>query len=195
MIAAYGGEQSSHAQDSGEKEGSQDHGPTPRRAPIGPAMPSQAMLAQAQKAAIEYVQEVRHWSCHCRVVWGISCYDFLWFKGVFDSPLFSPANEVMLHAISLLGGRATCSPSLDGPFVVLSIRTLLLVRMKMILGRLSPARRNALHQSGTCVVVNFLVLAPAAYRQRWQNATRLTHQRFLPKFVPTMPFPPCAFAS
>ncbi|CAM9732099.1 unnamed protein product [Pylaiella littoralis] len=57
VIAAYGGEQSSNAQDSGGEEGHQDDGPAPRRAPIGPAMPSQAMLAQAQKAAMEYVQE------------------------------------------------------------------------------------------------------------------------------------------
>ncbi|CAM9730511.1 unnamed protein product, partial [Ectocarpus sp. 13 AM-2016] len=32
-------------------------GPAPRRAPIGPAMPSQAMLAQAQQAAKDFVQE------------------------------------------------------------------------------------------------------------------------------------------
>lgn len=58
MIAEYGGEQSK-AEDSGDDEAGENDGPAPRRAPIGPAMPSQAMLAQAQEAAKDFVQEVR----------------------------------------------------------------------------------------------------------------------------------------
>ncbi|CAM9284777.1 unnamed protein product [Ectocarpus sp. 6 AP-2014] len=56
VIAEYGGEQSK-AKDSSDDEGGENDGPAPRRAPIGPAMPSQAMLAQAQQAAKDFVQE------------------------------------------------------------------------------------------------------------------------------------------
>ena len=59
---AYGGEvaeQSSGAVNTTE-EGNQTTGPAPRRAPIGPAMPSHAMLMQAQRAAAEYAPQVRH---------------------------------------------------------------------------------------------------------------------------------------
>ena len=66
VIAAYGGEE--NADDTCEEKDEGD-GPTPRRAPIGPAMPSQAMLAQAQQAAMDYVDQVRLWSCHCRRCW------------------------------------------------------------------------------------------------------------------------------
>lgn len=59
MIAAFGGEQKTDADGSSEEDGDQGDGPAPRRAPIGPAMPSQAMLAQAQQAAREYVHQVR----------------------------------------------------------------------------------------------------------------------------------------
>lgn len=57
---AYGGEvveQGSGAVQAAE-EGSQPAGPAPRRAPIGPAMPSHAMLMQAQQAAAEYAEQV-----------------------------------------------------------------------------------------------------------------------------------------
>lgn len=57
---AYGGEvveQGSGAVAAVEEEG-QAAGPAPRRAPIGPAMPSHAMLMQAQQAAAEYAQQV-----------------------------------------------------------------------------------------------------------------------------------------
>lgn len=47
--------------DDKSEEKDQDDGPAPRRAPIGPAMPSQAMLAQAQQAAMDYVEQVRLW--------------------------------------------------------------------------------------------------------------------------------------
>lgn len=60
VIASYGGgigEQSGVAVDGAEK-GSQAVGPAPRKAPIGPAMPSPAMLAQAQQAAAQYILEV-----------------------------------------------------------------------------------------------------------------------------------------
>ncbi|CBJ26574.1 expressed unknown protein [Ectocarpus siliculosus] len=56
VIAEYGGEQSK-PKDSSDDEGGENDGPAPRRAPIGPAMPSQAMLAQAQQAAKDFVQE------------------------------------------------------------------------------------------------------------------------------------------
>lgn len=59
VIVAYGGEvveQGSGAVAAVEEEG-QAAGPAPRRAPIGPAMPSHAMLMQAQQAAAEYAQQ------------------------------------------------------------------------------------------------------------------------------------------
>lgn len=43
-------------------EGEKSQGPVvaaPRRAPIGPAMPSATVLAQAQQAAAEFAQQVR----------------------------------------------------------------------------------------------------------------------------------------
>lgn len=60
VIVAYGGkvvEQGSGTVEAVE-EGGQPAGPAPRRAPIGPAMPSHAMLMQAQQAAAEYAQQV-----------------------------------------------------------------------------------------------------------------------------------------
>eukprot|EP00903_Cladosiphon_okamuranus_P006209 g6104.t1 len=56
VIAAYGGEQKNETDPSSE-DGDDGDGLAPRRAPIGPAMPSQAMLAQAQRAAREYVHQ------------------------------------------------------------------------------------------------------------------------------------------
>ncbi|CAM9248132.1 unnamed protein product [Laminaria digitata] len=59
LIVTYGGEvveQGSGAVQAAE-EGSQPAGPAPRRAPIGPAMPSHAMLMQAQQAAAEYAEQ------------------------------------------------------------------------------------------------------------------------------------------
>ena len=58
MIAAYGGKPNINAKGSSEEGGDEGDGPAPRRAPIGPAMPSPAMLAQAQQAAKEYVHQV-----------------------------------------------------------------------------------------------------------------------------------------
>lgn len=54
VIEAYRG-----AAVKGGDESGQAADPAPRRAPIGPAMPSPAMLAQAQQAAAEYVEQVR----------------------------------------------------------------------------------------------------------------------------------------
>lgn len=57
---AYGGEvveQGSGAVEAVE-EGGETASPAPRRAPIGPAMPSHAVLMQAQQAAAEYAQQV-----------------------------------------------------------------------------------------------------------------------------------------
>ncbi len=68
VIAAYGGEQMKGADNKSEEKYHND-GPAPRRAPIGPAMPSQAMLAQAQQAAMDYVEQVRLWSGHRRCCW------------------------------------------------------------------------------------------------------------------------------
>lgn len=65
MIEAYGGEQKNEADASSEEDGNQGDGPALRRAPIGPAMPSQAMLAQAQQAAREYVHQVLQRSKGC----------------------------------------------------------------------------------------------------------------------------------
>lgn len=60
VIASYAGgtiEESGGAVDGGEK-GSEAIDPAPRKAPIGPAMPSPAMLAQAQQAAAQYLLQV-----------------------------------------------------------------------------------------------------------------------------------------
>ncbi|CAM9512923.1 unnamed protein product [Scytosiphon promiscuus] len=62
VIAAYGGGHSHESEDGadegrGDTQKGQTNGAAPRKAPIGPAMPSAAMLAQAQQAALEYAQQ------------------------------------------------------------------------------------------------------------------------------------------
>lgn len=61
MITSYGGErgeQDSVAGRGDEQEGQEVAGPVPRKAPIGPVMPTAAVLAQAQKATADLALQV-----------------------------------------------------------------------------------------------------------------------------------------
>lgn len=66
VIASYGGGNGKHPRDAanGGEDETQVTGRTPRRAPIGPAMPSAAMLAQAQQAAAELAGQVTNFPCY-----------------------------------------------------------------------------------------------------------------------------------
>eukprot|EP00752_Nemacystus_decipiens_P012895 g11415.t1 len=57
VISAFGGELNHDADGNNKEDKDQGDGPAPRRAPIGPAMPSPAMLAQAHQAAKDYVHQ------------------------------------------------------------------------------------------------------------------------------------------
>lgn len=164
---AYGGEvveQGSGAAAAVE-EGGQAAGPAPRRAPIGPAMPSHAMLMQAQQAAAEYAQQVvlRFPPLAVpmpSVLLRVSCF----LQAVTSCARYSPVADFLnlkhaTYASDISVGEAfVCGVqglTFVGVFLCGVCRALLPLTMttmttKTRLDRLSPGRKNGSHPKSEC---------------------------------------------